>query len=159
MNSITGFAPLSLSLWFFTAIKNNIELNSLMRAQRQLFNSWSPRISFFLDRVALFRKEFTWEENKCISLDLHSGTAQNGTINGFFPFLNVTTLKRSRWLEKVYVRKRKGEFKEWNMIEKLVTCQRVNEKILHIPLPEIQHPMLLLESLTVSLLWFKRKKV
>lgn len=85
MNSITGSAPLSLSLWFFTAIKNNIELNSLMRTQETTFQLMITENFFFLDRVALFRKEFTWEENKCISLDLHSGTAQNGTINGFFP--------------------------------------------------------------------------
>ena len=96
MNSITGSAPLSLSLWFFTAIKNNIELNYLMRTQETTFQLMITENFFFLDRVALFRKEFTWEENKCISLDLHSGTAQNGTINGFSPSLNVTALKRSR---------------------------------------------------------------
>lgn len=159
MNSTTGLAPLYLSLWFFTAIKNNTELNSLMRAQRQLSTHDHQEFLFFLDRVAFFSKEFTWEENKFISLDLHSGTAQNEANQWiFFPSLNFTTLNRSRWLEKVYIRKRKGEFKEWNMIEKCATCQRVKEKMLYLPLPKIQHPMLLPEPHTLSLLWFKRKK-
>lgn len=159
MNSTTGLAPLYLSLWFFTAIKNNTELNSLMRAQRQLSTHDHQEFLFFWTGWHFLAKSSLGKKTSSFHLIFTQGRHKMRQINGFFfPSLNFTTLNRSRWLEKVYIRKRKGEFKEWNMIEKCATCQRVKEKMLYLPLPKIQHPMLLPEPHTLSLLWFKRKK-
>ena len=48
-----------------------------MRGKRQI--SSHDHQEFFFEGAAFFRKEFTLEENKCISLDLTSSKAQNGT--------------------------------------------------------------------------------